>query len=239
MVNVEEHLKRTITCKDCGLAVGHRDGCVYESPVTTPITTPEKPLEYDYMAVLETGLSVNQMEWGDIFAAHVYEAMCRCSDQPNAQDILGIALADAKQQGLADGKAREAALLTRLKSADKRIDMLQRELVVERELFHQADDAKIMQRERADAAEAALVTLTAQLNTTLGLLADEQNENATRSWPRVAELAIELGEIKKVVTQTINEMHSAVELSKQFGTPVADHQLITDWENQLAKGANG
>jgi hypothetical protein len=41
------------------------------------------------------------------------------------------------------------------------------------------------------------------------------------------------------VQQTINEMRSAVELSKQFGTPVADHQLILDWANQLENSARG
>lgn len=35
------------------------------------------------------------------------------------------------------------------------------------------------------------------------------------------------------VAQTIAEMRSAVQLSAQFSTPVADAQLITDWSNQL------
>jgi hypothetical protein len=37
----------------------------------------------------------------------------------------------------------------------------------------------------------------------------------------------------RTVKQTIAEMRSAVELSRQLGTPVADHQLILDWADQL------
>lgn len=35
------------------------------------------------------------------------------------------------------------------------------------------------------------------------------------------------------VDQTVREMRSAVQLSRQFGVPVADHKLILDWADQL------
>lgn len=42
-----------------------------------------------------------------------------------------------------------------------------------------------------------------------------------------------------LILQTIHEMHSAVTLSKEFGTPVADHELIQAWAAQLARGLAG
>jgi thiamine biosynthesis protein ThiC len=43
----------------------------------------------------------------------------------------------------------------------------------------------------------------------------------------------ELLRTEKAAQQTVAEMLSAVQLSRQFDTPVADHRLILDWAKQL------